>query len=207
MSLQDTLDQINSFDINEIDWSRVGVWPLLGRVCVWLAAVVAVLALAYFFLIQDLQGSLAREVQNEEKLRRSFQTKVFQAATLEQHRTLMSQMEKDFEFLVAQLPKKTQVPGLLDDIDEKGRLSGLSITSVKLLPEEVGEFYVTLPIEIIVTGSYHNLGSFVSGIAGMSRIVTLHDFDITGKNPSELKMTITAKTYRSLDDEDGKDEK
>lgn len=205
MSLQDAIDQINGFDINEIDWSRVGVWPLLGRICVWVLTVFAVLALAYFFLVQDLQGNLAREIQNEEKLRRSFQTKVFQAATLVQHRTLMGQMEKDFEFLIAQLPKKTQVPGLLDDIDEKGRVSGLDISSVKLQPEQVGEFYITLPIEIIVTGSYHNLGSFVSGIAGMSRIVTLHDFKVSsGKDSSNLKMVITAKTYRSLEDEDEK---
>lgn len=203
MSLQDTMDQINSFDINEIDWSRVGVWPLLGRICVWVLTVLAVLALAYFFLVQDLQASLKREVQNEGTLRSSFQAKVFQAATLEQQRTLMGQMEKDFEFLIAQLPKKTQVPGLLDDIDEKGRVSGLDISSVKLQAEQVGEFYITLPIEIIVAGSYHNLGSFVSGIAGMSRIVTLHDFKISlGDDPSQLKMTITAKTYRSLDDGD-----
>jgi type IV pilus assembly protein PilO len=202
MSLQDTLDQINSFDINEIDWSRVGVWPLLGRICVWFLAVVAVFALAYFLLVKDLQDTLWAEVQEEGQLRSSFQGKVSQAATLDQHRTLMVKMEQEFEFLIAQLPKKTQVPGLLDDIDEKGRVSGLNITSVKLKPEEKGEFYITLPIEIIVTGSYHNLGSFVSGIAGMSRIVTLHAFKVSaGKGASNLTMSITAKTYRALDDE------
>lgn len=205
MSLQDTLDQINSFDINDIDWSRVGVWPLLGRVCVWVATVIGVFALVYFFLVKDLQSTLSAEINNEENLRNSFRNKVFQAATLEQHRTLMVQMEEDFKFLVAQLPKKTQVPGLLDDIDEKGRVSGLSISSVKLKPEEVGEFYVTLPIDIMVNGSYHNLGSFVSGIAGMSRIVTLHDFKISaGSGSSNLSMQITAKTYRALDEEVGK---
>lgn len=204
MSLQDTIEQINNFDINDIDWSRVGVWPLFGRICVWFLAVCAVCTLTYFFVVKDFQTILEREINSEEQLKKSFQTKVFQAATLDQHRNLMGKMEKDFEFLVAQLPKKTQVPGLLDDIDEKGRLSGLSITSVKLQPEQVGEFYVTLPIEIIVAGSYHNLGSFVSGVAGMSRIVTLHDFKISkGKDLSELSMTITAKTYRSLDEGEG----
>lgn len=201
MSLQDTLEQINDFDINDIDWSRVGVWPLVGRIFVWILAVATVFALAYFLFVSDLQSTLQREMKKEDTLRQSFQTKVTQAATLEQHRVLMGQMEKDFEFLVSQLPKKTQVPGLLDDIDEKGRISGLNIVSVKLQAEETGEFYITLPIEIVVTGSYHNLGSFVSGIAGMSRIVTLHDFKISGgKTPSQLKMVITAKTYRSLDD-------
>lgn len=201
MSLQDTLEQINDFDINDIDWSRVGVWPLVGRIFVWILAVATVFALAYFLFVSDLQSTLQREMKKEDTLRQSFQTKVTQAATLEQHRVLMGQMEKDFEFLVSQLPKKTQVPGLLDDIDEKGRISGLNIVSVKLQAEETGEFYITLPIEIVVTGSYHNLGSFVSGIAGMSRIVTLHDFKISGgKTPSQLKMVVTAKTYRSLDD-------
>jgi type IV pilus assembly protein PilO len=201
MSLQDTFEKINDFDVNDIDWSRIGVWPLMARVCVWLVAIVAVLVLAYFFFIKDLQGLLVREVSDEQVLRSSFQSKAFQAATLDQQRKLMEQIEKDFEFLVAQLPKKTQVPGLLDDIDEKGRGSGLEIVSIKLQPEVQGEFYITLPIEVIVVGSYHNLGSFVSGIAGMSRIVTLHDVNIGGgKDSSNLKIIIKAKTYRSLDE-------
>ena len=201
MSLQDTLDQLNNLDINDIDWSRVGVWPLVGRICIWVGSIIAVLALIYFLFVQGLQNTLGKEVDNERMLKQTFEQKVFQAATLDQYRAQMVQMEKDFAFLIAQLPKKTQVPGLIDDIDEKGRISGLNISSIKLKPENVGEFYVTLPIEILVEGSYHNLGSFVSGIAGMSRIVTLHDFTISsGKDPSSLKMTIQARTYRSKDD-------
>lgn len=201
MSFQDTIDQINNLDINDIDWSRIGIWPIAGRLFVWLLAILAVFALVYFLFVKDLQDSLSKEIKNERSLRSSFQDKVFQAATLDQHRVLMEQIEKDFEFLVAQLPKKTQVPGLLDDIDEKGRGSGLDIVSIKLKSEEIGEFYVTLPIEVVVTGSYHNLASFVSGIAGMSRIVTLHDFDIkAGDNPSKLIMTIGAQTYRSVEE-------
>jgi len=201
MAFQDTLDQLNEFDINNIDWSRVGVWPFLGRLVVWLLVIAAILAATYFFVIKDMHVALDREIQNEQSLRTTFQEKAYQAATLEQFRELMAKMEKDFDFLVAQLPKKTAVPGLLDDIDEKGRDSGLDIVSIKLQPEIKGEFYVELPIEIIVTGSYHDLGSFVSGIAGMSRIVTLHDFSISG-GPN-LRMTIKAKTYRSLDGGEG----
>ena len=205
MSLQDTLDQINNLDINDIDWSRVGVWPLLGRVVVWLCAVIGVFALTYFLFVQGLQSTHSREISEEQKLRKSFQNKVFQAASLDQYREQMIQMGKDFEFLIAQLPQKTQVPGLLDDIDDKGRVSGLNIVSIKLQPEEVGEFYVTLPIEIIVEGSYHNLGSFVSGIAGMPRIVTLHDYTVTRSGGvSNLRMVIQAKTYRSVDEQEAK---
>jgi len=200
MSLQDALEQINSFDINEIDWSRIGVWPLAARAVVCLAAAGGVVFLLYFLYIQALQDVLSEQVKKEQELRNQFQTRAFQSATLEQHDNLMSRMEVDFESLVAQLPQKTQVPGLLDDIDEKGRVSGLEIVSVKLASEVQGKFYVTLPIEIIVIGNYHNLGAFVSGIAGMARIVTLHDFDITPSGKTgELKMSIQAQTYRSRD--------
>jgi type IV pilus assembly protein PilO len=200
MSLQDTLEQINSFDINEIDWSRIGVWPLIARVGVCLATILAAFCVIYFFYIETLQITLQKEINREQELRSQYQTRIFQAATLGQHNNLMDKMEIDFESLVAQLPQKTQVPGLLDDIDEKGRVSGLEIVSVKLQSEVRGEFYITLPIEIIVIGNYHNLGAFVSGIAGMARIVTLHDFSVTsGSSPADLKMTIKAQTYRSLD--------
>jgi type IV pilus assembly protein PilO len=201
MSLQDTFEKINDFDVNDIDWSRVGVWPLIARVCIWLVAMVAVLIFVYFFFVKDLQGSLVRELGNEQTLRSTFQSKAFEAATLDQQRKLMEAIEEDANFLVAQLPKKTEVPGLLDNIDEKGKDSGLEIISIKLQPEVRGEFYITLPIEVIVVGSYHNLGSFVSGIAGMSRIVTLHDVDIgVDKDSSRLKMVIKARTYRALDE-------
>lgn len=201
MSLQDTLDQINNFNVNDIDWSRVGVWPIAVRIGVCITAVVLVFVLTYVVYVKDLHKTLNREVAAEQTLRSQFQTRAFQAATLEQHVSIMQKMEVDFQSLVAQLPRKTQVPGLLDDIDEKGRDSGLEIVSIKLQKETIGEFYITLPIEIIVVGDYHNLGTFVSGIAGMSRIVTLHDFTISGgSSPSSLKMTIKAQTYRSLDD-------
>jgi type IV pilus assembly protein PilO len=200
MSLQDTLEQINSLDISEIDWSRIGVWPLTARMGVFLTTVLGVFCLIYFIYIDDLQNTLKSEVEREQTLRNNYQARVFESATLDQHNNLMEKMKIDFESLVAQLPQKTQVPGLLDDIDEKGRVSGLEIVSVKLQSEVRGEFYITLPIEIIVIGNYHNLGAFVSGIAGMARIVTLHDFDIAaGGGPADLKMTIKAQTYRSLD--------
>lgn len=205
MALQDTLDQLNNLDISDIDWSRIGVWPLAGRIFVWLVAIVAVLAAAYFFIIKDLYQELDRAVATESSLKQTFQQKAFQAATLEQYKELMAKMEKDFEFLVSQLPEKTQVPGLLDDIDEKGRESGLTIVSIKLQPESVGDVYVELPIEIIVKGSYHDFGTFISSIAGMSRIVTLHDFTIgqDSDQPALLQMTVDAKTYRYLSLDEG----
>ena len=206
MALKDTLDQINNLDINDIDWSRIGVWPLAGRMVVWIALVIAILIATYFFFVKDLQNRLDRSVATEALLKDTFQQKAYQAAMLEQYQELMATMEENFEFLVSQLPEKTQVPGLLDDIDEKGRDSGLTINSIKLLPEVVADVYVELPIQISVEGTYHDFGTFVSSISGMSRIVTLHDYSITKNkdNPAVLEMEVAAKTYRykTEDDED-----
>ncbi len=203
MALQDTIEQLNNLDINEIDWSRIGVWPLAGRMFVWLLVIVAILAGAYFGLIKDKYKSLDSQVAQEATLKRTFQQRALEAAKLEQYKNLMARMEKDFEFLVSQLPEKTEVPGLLDDIDERGRNSGLNIVSIKLQPEVVSDVYVELPIEVIVTGTYHNFGTFISSIAGMSRIVTLHDYVINGGDQSTLQMTVKAKTYRYLSFDEG----
>ena len=204
MALQDTLDSINNLDLNDLDWSRIGVWPFIAKLILWLIAMAAIGGATYFFLIKDLNADLKREVAEETQLRQTFQQKSFQASRLEQYRELMSRMEQDFAFLVSQLPEKTQVPGLLDDIDEKGRESGLAIESIKLQPESRSNVYVELPIEVIVTGSYHDFGTFISNVAAMSRIVTLHDLNIEPiqEGSNELRMSIDAKTYRYLSEEE-----
>ncbi|MFT6102426.1 MAG: type IV pilus assembly protein PilO [Candidatus Endobugula sp.] len=199
MSIQDSLDKINSFDINDIDWSRIGVWPIAARIIVVALVMLTVFAGVYFLYVKDLQARLQVEVNNEKSLKTQFQRKSFESATLDQHREILKKMQADFLSLVSQLPKKTEVPGLLDDIYEKGSNSGLDIVSVKLQSEVKDEFYITLPIEIVVTGSYHNLGTFISGIAGMARIVTLHDFTLTPEG-RDLKLSIKAQTYRALDE-------
>ena len=99
---------------------------------------------------------------------------------------------------MSQLPSDTEVPGLLEDITDKGELNGLAISTIDLLAEVPQEFYIELPISIVAVGSYHDLGAFISGMAGLPRIVTLHDFTIKapGTNTNQLQMDITAKTYR-----------
>jgi type IV pilus assembly protein PilO len=110
----------------------------------------------------------------------------------------MKEMEESFGALVSQLPTDTEVPGLLEDITNKGVESGLEIKSIQLQAEQAKEFYIELPISIEVTGTYHDFGTFVSGIAALPRIVTLHDFKMTAdpKTPGVLSMSIAAKTYR-----------
>ncbi|BFM14186.1 type 4a pilus biogenesis protein PilO [Maricurvus nonylphenolicus] len=197
MALQDFVDQVNDFDINDIDWTRMGVWPIAGKVIFCLLIVLAIITGCYFLFVKDLNTRLQSVESQEQTLRQTFKSKAFQAANLEAYREQMEEMEKSFGALVAQLPSDTEVPGLLEDIDEKGAESGLVINSIELQPEHTAEFYVELPISVKVSGSYHDLGNFVSGIAGMPRIVTLHDYEIDkAKLGGLLDMTITAKTYR-----------
>jgi type IV pilus assembly protein PilO len=197
MALQDVIEQLNDFDINDVDWNRIGVWPVAARVACCVLLSMGIVFAGYFFVVKDLSLLEDKVVKKEEQLRSSFKIKAFQAANLDAYREQMVEMETSFGALVAQLPSDTEVPGLLEDIDEKGSESGLLISSIDLRPEKTAEYYVELPISIKVSGTYHDLGSFVSGIAGMPRIVTLHDYSVK-KNASSalLDMTILAKTYR-----------
>jgi type IV pilus assembly protein PilO len=196
MAIQDVMEQINSFDINDIDWSRMGVWPAVGKIFLCAVIVLALFSGAYFLVVKDLNVSLQSERSKEQQLRQSFERKAHEAANLDVYRSQMAEMEKSFGALIAQLPTDTEVPGLLEDIDEKGIESGLTINSITLQGEVSAEFYVELPIHVKVSGGYHDLGAFVSGIAAMPRIVTLHDYSITQGKSGLLDMSITAKTYR-----------
>ncbi len=191
------LEQAKNFDISDVDLQRVGVWPLPARVLVCFGAAIAIVAAAYFLIIKDMNSELAAAKKQEQTLRTSFEAKAKEAANLEDYREQMVKMEESFEAILKQLPSDTEVPGLLEDIDEKGVASRLDIESIALQAERSSEFYIELPIKIVVTGGYHEFGSFVSGIAGMPRIVTLHDYTIKklGKGAG-LRMDILAKTYR-----------
>jgi len=136
-------------------------------------------------------------------LKDEFEDKAFKAANLDAYRQQMVEMKESFGALVSQLPSDTEVPGLLEDITNKGLLNGLDIKSINLQKEKSREFYVELPISISASGSYHDLGAFISGMAGLPRIVTLHDFQINmnDNNATKLNMNIISKTYRYKDDE------
>lgn len=203
MALEDSLKSLREFDINDLDFDSIGVWPTPIKLIVWILLLIIVLVGGYYYRIQALQESLGKEQQQEVKLKKDFESKAFQAANLDAYRQQMAEMEESFGALVSQLPSDTEVPGLLEDITNKGLLNGLEIGAIDLQRERAKEFYVELPISIIAAGSYHDLGAFISGMAGLPRIVTLHDFQITAskKNSNTLNMSIIAKTYRYKDDE------
>jgi type IV pilus assembly protein PilO len=201
MAFEDTMRSLREFDVNDLDFDNVGSWPIAVKALIWAALVIVVLIGGYYYHIEDMQLELARAQENEVKLKKDFEAKAFQAANLEAYRQQMAEMEESFGALVSQLPSDTEVPGLLEDITNKGLLNGLDIASIDLQKERAREFYVELPIAINASGSYHDLGAFISGMAGLPRIVTLHDFEITTdkKNSNSLDMKIIAKTYRYKD--------
>lgn len=203
MALEDTMRSLREFDVSDLDFENVGSWPTAIKALVWIIVLVAVLAAGYYYHIKGLQEQLAKIEAEEVKLRKEFEDKAFKAANLEAYRKQMAEMEESFGALVSQLPSDTEVPGLLEDITNKGLLNGLNIASIDLQKERAREFYVELPIAISASGSYHDLGAFISGMAGLPRIVTLHDFKISaprGDNPNQLQMNIIAKTYRYKDE-------
>lgn len=203
MAFEDTMRSLREFNINDLDFDNVGAWPLPVKLVIWTVLFIGVLTAGYYYHIKDLQTQLAQVEAKEVALKTDFEKKAFQAANLEAYRQQMVEMEESFGALVSQLPSDTEVPGLLEDITNKGLLNGLQIASIDLQSESAREFYVELPIAISASGSYHDLGAFISGMAGLPRIVTLHDFTISAKgdDANNLGMSIIAKTYRYKDGE------
>lgn len=202
MSLMNSFKSLGKVDFAELDLNNIGSWPAAVRVLACLIVLVAVLALGYFMHLTDLQSALERSKAEEVTLKEQFTLKVRQAANLEEYKEQMKQMEASFEALLRQLPSDTEVPGLLEDITSAGLNSGLEFEEIKLLPEKIQPFYIELPIQVKVFGNYHDLATFVSAVAGMPRIVTLHDFSIkpaTAGSSSKLALDILVKTYRYND--------
>lgn len=201
MSISASLKSLQNIDLAELDFNNLGSWPLAVKVVAAALLAAAVLAGAWYLHLSDLQAQLEVQRAEEQTLKQQFGTKAFQAANLDAYKTQMAEMEADFGALLRQLPSDTEVPGLLEDITRTGLDSGLEFEEIKLQPEIAQQFYIELPIQMKVVGGYHDLATFVSGVASLPRIVTLHDYEIKplDKESSKLGMTILAKTYRYND--------
>ena len=204
MNFAEQLKALNEFDLSDLDMENIGSWPMALKVIVLALLFAAILVAGFYFHIDDLNKRLTVVEQEEQTLRQDFEKKAFEAANLEAYKSQLVEMEQRFGALVAQLPSETEVPGLLEDITDKGELNGLSIKRIDLLSEQAQTFYIELPIAIEAVGSYHDLGAFISGMAGLPRIVTLHDFEITldADAAPMLEMSILAKTYRYREEND-----
>lgn len=196
MSFQDSLKELKEIDFADLDIQQIGIWPKPVKMLLLVSIVVVVLLSGYFFKVKDLRQQHQTEFRKETTLLQQYETKSFQAANLDAYRQQMIELDKTFGALLKQLPKDTEVPGLLEDITEVAYGSGLAMKSISLQPEKVSEFYIELPIKIDVTGDYHDFGSFVSGVAALPRIVTLHDYSIKNIDGGLLNMVVEAKTYR-----------
>ncbi|MHC8364809.1 type 4a pilus biogenesis protein PilO [Pseudomonas sp. ZT5P21] len=202
MSPAEWFEGLRKIDINDLDTNNMGSWPPAIKALAGVLLMILVFALGYSFSISDLESQLQLKREEESTLKEQFATKAQMAANLELYVQQMKEMENSFGVLLRQLPSDTEVPGLLEDITRTGLGSGLEFEEIKLLPEVTQQFYIELPIQITVTGAYHDLATFVSGVAGLPRIVTLHDFDLAPANPEggpKLRMSILAKTYRYND--------
>ena len=196
-------------ELRALDPRDPGRWPLAVRAAAVAICFVAVaIGLIYVFVWQDRMPELQQREDQEQALRNEFRNKHSKAINLAIYKQQLSDIEKSFGALLRQLPSKTEVPNLLVDISQTGLAAALEEKLFQPGQEVKKDFYAELPIHIQLTGSYHEFGAFVSGIAALPRIVTLHDIQITpiSKDKSgafdQLQLDLTAKTYRYLDDDE-----
>ena len=187
---------LSQFDELELD--NIGQWPVAAKILLTVFLAVMVSGLGYVALISDKIDRLSSVTAEEITLKQEYQSKYHVAANLELFRAQMIEAETVFANQLRSLPNSHEIPGLLDDITFIGTTSGLDFVKLNWQPEITKEIYIELPIDIVVIGPYHAFGSFVSKIAGLPRIVTLHDFkiDIAKVNSETLSLTLQAKTYR-----------
>jgi type IV pilus assembly protein PilO len=193
-------------ELQTLDWRDPGRWPLAVRAGAVALCFLLVSAIATYVFVYDEQvPELQKREDTEQQLRQEFKTKHAKAVNLEVYKQQLKDIERSFGALLRQLPGKTEVPNLLVDISQTGLSAGLEEKLFQPQAEQKKDFYAELPIKITLTGSYHQFGEFVSGIAALPRIVTLHDIEIKSANKDaydQLTLDITAKTYRYLDEEE-----
>ncbi|OUL57291.1 type 4a pilus biogenesis protein PilO [Pseudoalteromonas ulvae] len=190
------LNALNEIDLSELDLENIGSWPLVVKIITGIITAAAVSLLTYnLFVSGEIEG-YDRALEKEEELRTTFRVKYAVASNLEIYKQQMIEMEDKFSQLLKRLPTSNETPGLLDDLSYVGTTSGLTFNKIGWLPEIEKEFYTELPIKIEVVGSYHEFGEFVSKVAQLPRIVSLHDFSIKSNGDERLQFSVVAKTYR-----------
>ena len=205
---------MNIQELNELDFSNIGNWPTPVKLVLILIVCALCVAGWYNLDTKDQLKKLQRVEAKEQQLRTTFEEKQSKAANLDAYKLQLEEMRQSFGTMLRQLPNKTEVAELLVDVSQTGLASGLEFELFQPESEVPMEFYAELPIKLKVKGSYHEFGEFISGLAALPRIVTIHNVVITadktkqsGKGGSakigeELTLEATAKTYRYLDEEE-----
>ncbi len=195
-----------SFNVRDLTLDNIGQLPSIIKLSLVTFLSFLVIVVGYWLLVQDNLNQYQSLQAVEVTLRHDFEAKQQQAANLQAYRVQMSLMEDRFGTMLKQLPTQNEMPGLLEDISKTGIASGLTFELFAPQPEVIHDFYIEVPIKIRVMGNYHEFAVFLSRVAMMSRIVTLHDLSIriasegtdkkTHMNGDQLSMDITAKIYR-----------
>src|SRR5690242_16287752 len=187
-------------ELRDLDPRDPGRWPLAALAgAVGATFLLLTLFLIYFFVWQDVRPELQQKEAQEQSLRQEFQQKHARAVNLAVYKQQLKDLQRSFGALLRQLPGKTEVPNLLVDISQTALAAGLQQKLFQPEGEQAKDFYAELPIKMQLTGSYHQFGEFVSGIAALPRIVTLHDIQIAtdsskkgGGGYDDLTLTLTA---------------
>ena len=194
------VEELKSLDVND-----VGRWPFAFRAgVIGIVFLVVVLLGVWFTIVKDKHPQLVRAQQDEENLKVTFENKQRKAANYDAYKAQLSQIEQSFGTMLRQLPGETEIPSLIVDISQTGLASGLQEKLFQPQPEIPKEFYAEKPIKIRLSGGYHEIANFVSGVAALPRIVTLHNINITPEEQDsydDLSIEVTAQTYRYLDEE------
>ncbi len=196
---------MNMQELNELDFSNIGDWPAIVK-AILIIILCALVGVGWYYLdTEDQYIQLERVEKVEQDLRGEFETKQHKAANLDAYRAQLKEMEESFGAMLRQLPNKTEVADLLVDVSQTGLAAGLEFELFQPQSEIPKDFYAELPIKLRVIGTYHEFGEFVSGLAALPRIVTVHDVSIAPRpnSPGELVMEATARTYRYLDEAGG----
>lgn len=195
------LERLRSFDLRELNLESLGSWSPRRQVMMALAWVVVLLGVGYV-LLQVSVAQLQQQREAETALKTEFESRALQVASLDARVMQVHGLQAAFNTLLERLPNQAEVPGLLDEISRLGLTAGLVIEHIQWAPEVSRPFYTELPLQMTLAGKYHDLGLFVSGLANLPRIVTVHDFALAPLSPAgdgQLRMTLLAKTYRNHD--------
>lgn len=196
---------MNLQELNELDLSNIGDWPAFIKAILILILAGLLVAGWYFLYAEDQYKELERVERVEQDLRQDFEIKQARAANLDAYRAQLAEMQESFGSMLRQLPNRTEVADLLVDVSQTGLAAGLEFELFQPQGEVPKDFYAELPIRIRVIGDYHEFGEFVSGLAALPRIVTVHNIKISPRRgeSARLQLEATAKTYRYLDEAGG----
>lgn len=203
MDVGEAIGKLNNLDVQDL--RKIGTAPKPVQIAVLVVLFAAMTGAAGWFLIKPAMAELEQAEAREQELRSQFRTMQSKAARLDAYREQLADMEESFGAMLRQLPDETDMESLLEDLSQTSNAAGLKVNFFKPGSEQRKEFYAEYPIQLRVSGEYHEFGAFVSGLAALPRIVTLHNISISpsGSDGSNLGMTLTAKTYRYLEEDGG----